>query len=236
MVASIDLHILPKVDDEPACRRMAELLKVAGYSMIGLTIPSGLMREKTEFLKSIFKDAGIDVALRIDLVSPSRMELLRLLRRFRNSYDVVAVKCVGPRVANVACRDRRVDVVYFDHTSQRVRFSHPLANLLRGALEINLMSSLLTNTRGDVFSAVRKECSVAREHKVKLVLSSGSNHPNMIRSPSQLSALGRTLGLSDKQSFDGVGSTPFAIIHRNSIRRSPTFIEEGVRVVAPPAV
>lgn len=210
---------------------MADLLKLAGYSTIGLTIPTGLMKERIAFLKNIFKEASIEAALRIDLASASRMELLRLLRRFRNSYDVIAVKCVNPRVANVACRDRRVDVVFFDARNQSVRFSHPLANLLRGALEINLISALLTEARGNAFQTIQKLCSIAREHKVKVVLSSGSSHPNMVRSPHQLAALARTMGLSEAQSLTGVSSTPLSIIERNSIRRSPEFIEEGVRVV-----
>ncbi len=215
---------------------MADLLKLAGYSTIGLTIPTGLMKDRIAFLKNIFREAGIEAALRIDLASASRMELLRLLRRFRNSYDVIAVKCANPRVANVACRDRRVDVVFFDARNQSVRFSHPLANLLRGALEINLISALLTEARGNAFQTIQKLCSIAREHKVKVVLSSGSNHPNMVRSPHQLAALGRTMGLSEAQSLTGVSSTPLSIIERSSIRRSPQFIEEGVRVVVPKAV
>ncbi len=215
---------------------MADLLKLAGYSTIGLTIPTGLMKERIAFLKNIFREAGIEAALRIDLASASRMELLRLLRRFRNSYDVIAVKCVNPRVANVACRDRRVDVVFFDARNQSVRFSHPLANLLRGALEINLISALLTEAPGNAFPTIQKLCSIAREHKVKVVLSSGSNHPNMVRSPHQLAALARTMGLSEEQSLTGISSTPLSIIERNSIRRSPEFIEEGVRIVVPRAV
>ncbi len=215
---------------------MADLLKLAGYSTIGLTIPTGLMKDRIALLKNIFKEAGIEAALRVDLASASRMELLRLLRRFRNSYDVVAVKCVNPRVANVACRDRRVDVVYFDARNQSVRFSHPLANLLRGALEINLISTLLPEVRGDAFQTIQKACSIAREHKVKVVLSTGSSHPEMIRSPLQLAALGRTMGLSEEQSLGGVSSTPLSIIVYNSIRRSAQFIEEGVQVVVPRAV
>jgi RNase P/RNase MRP subunit p30 len=212
---------------------MAELLKIAGYSTIGLTIPAGLMKDRVRILNGIFSSAGIEVALRVDLAATSRMELLRLLRRLRNSYDIVAAKCVNPRVANVACRDRRVDVVFFDPRTHGVRFSHPLANLLRGSLEINLVSTLLTDVRREVLQFVRKQCSVAREHKVKIVLSSGISHPNMVRSPLQLAALARTLGLSETQSLNAVSLTPQSIIERNSIRRSEEFVEDGVQVASP---
>lgn len=226
----MDLHIIPQVDNEATCRRIAELLKLAGYSIVGLTIPTGLMQEKVTSLRGIFKKAGLETALRVDLASASRMELLRLLRRFRNVYDVVAVKCLNPRVATVACRDRRVDIVFFDPRNHNMRFSHPLANLLRGALEINLASALLREAGSDTFSAIRKQSSIAFEHRVKVVLSSGGSNPEMVRSPHQVSALARAMGLSESQSFAGVSSTPLSIIERNTIRKSPQFIEEGVRI------
>jgi RNase P/RNase MRP subunit p30 len=163
------------------------------------------------------------------------MELLRLLRRFRNSYDIIGVKCVNPGVATVACRDRRVDVVFFDPRNRKVRFNHSLANLIRGAFEINLLSTLLNETNGDIFSTISKQAVIAREHKVKVILSSGSNAPGMIRSPSQIAALGSTIGLSDEQSIEGVSETPRSIITRNSILRSPEYVEEGVRVILPKA-
>lgn len=191
------------------------------------------MRDRIAFLKSVFQEVGVDVVLRIDLASTSRVELLRVLRRYRNSYDVVAVKCVNPRVATVACRDRRVDIVFFDPETRNIRFTHPLANLLRGFLELNLVSALLRDTKGEVFLGIMKQAAVAREHNVRVVLSSGSKRPEMVRSPSQTAALACAMGLSQHESFEGISSKPLSLISRNSIRRSPQFIEEGVRLVLP---
>ena len=231
MAKFVDLHVAPRLDDDKECRRMAELLRIAGYSQVGLTIPSGLLRERIRLLKDIFHEIGIDVALRIDLNSGSRMELLRLLRRFRSSYDIVAVRCANARVATVACRDSRVDVVYFDPWNRNFRLNHALANLLRGALEFNLTSTLLKDHGEPVYSAFMKQSAIAKEHRIKVVLSSGSTTPEMVRSPSQITALARTIGLSEQQSLAGVSQTPMSIIQRNAGRRSAGFIEEGVRVV-----
>lgn len=85
------------MEDENSCKQMAKLIRIAGYSAVGLTIPTGLMRDRIELVKTVFKDAGLETTLRIDLTASSRMDLLRLLRRFRNSYDVIAVKCVNQR-------------------------------------------------------------------------------------------------------------------------------------------
>ncbi len=212
---------------------MAELLRLAGYSTVALTVPTGLLHERVSFLRRIFQQVGIETALRIDLTAGSRADLLRLLRRFRNSYDIVAVKCTNPNVATVACRDRRVDVVFFDPHNQKVRFNHSLANLLRGGLEFNLLSTLLRETNAEVFSRAAREAAVAREHKVKVVLSSGCASPEMVRTPTQIAAVGSAIGLSEEQSLHGVSEIPLAMIMRNSSRRSREYIEEGVRVVLP---
>jgi RNase P/RNase MRP subunit p30 len=225
--------VVPRVEEETAWIRIAELIRFAGYSAVGLAVPTGLMRDKIAVLKAAFETAGLETALRVDLTAGSRIELLRLLRRFRNSYDVVAVKCVNQRVATVACRDRRVDIITFDPARKGVRFTHPLANLLRGAIEFSLVSSLFKETRREVFAGIAKQCSIAHEHRVKVVVSSGCSHAGQVRSPLQLAALASVMGLSEDQSYAGVSSVPLSIIERNLAHRSPEYVENGVRVVLP---
>jgi RNase P/RNase MRP subunit p30 len=210
---------------------MAQILKTAGYSTAGLTLPTGLLPERANSIRQTFQDQGIETALRIDLGSPSRTELLRSLRRFRNAYDVVGVKCVNARVATVASRDRRVDVVFFDPVMHNVRFNHSLARLLHGALEINLIASLLTPTDASVLSRLRRTIAVAQEHNVRVVLSSGARKAEMVRTPLQLSAIASTLSLSEAASVAGVSSVPSSIIAENVKKRKPEYVEEGVKII-----
>ena len=212
---------------------MAQTLRTAGYSTIGLTIPTGLLPERVKSMRKTFEDHGVATALRIDLGSASRTELLRSLRRFRNAYDVVGVKCVNARVATVASRDRRVDVVFFDPVMQNVRFNHSLARLLHGAFEVNLIASLLTLTDIGILFRLRRAITVAQEHKVKVVLSSGARNAEMVRAPLQLSAIASTLGLSETASVAGVSSIPLSIIAQNVKKRKPECVEEGVKIIVP---
>jgi len=212
---------------------MAQTLRTAGYSTIGLTIPTGLLPERVKSMRKTFEDRGVATALRIDLGSASRTELLRSLRRFRNAYDVVGVKCVNARVATVASRDRRVDVVFFDPVMQNVRFNHSLARLLHGAFEVNLIGSLLTLTDIGILFRLRRAIAVAQEHKVKVVLSSGARNAEMVRAPLQLSAIASTLGLSETASVAGVSSIPLSIIAENVKKRKPECVEEGVKIIVP---
>ena len=224
----IDLHVIPRVDDEISCRQTGQLLRDAGYGAVALTVPTGVMKERLRLLRSMFLDSNIEVFFRVDLNCSSRQELLKLLRRFRSSYDVVSVNCSNHALALVAARDRRVDVIFFDPSKRNVWFDHSIANVLRAALEFNL-STMLTE-RGPIQKSM-KEINIAKEHKVKIVLSSGSTSPLMIRTPSQLSAIGTILGLSKDQARDGAMKLPWLIVKQNVERRSHKYVEEGVSIV-----
>ena len=203
---------------------------MAGYRSVALTIPTAILNEYSKTLTQCFVKVGLETVSRIDLTCSNRYELLKLLRRFRNQYDLVSVKCTNQNVAAIACRDRRVDIVFFDPNNRNMKFTHTLAKLLNGALELNL-SFLLNRESGDVLNKAMRHMAVAREHRVKVVLSSGCTSPKMVRSPMQIRAVGVTLGLSEAQSAEAISSVPSSIIESNLQRRSPLYIEEGVRLI-----
>jgi RNase P/RNase MRP subunit p30 len=225
--------VLPRVEDENSSRTLSEVLTVAGYTNVGLTLPTGLMRDRVKKLSCIFREQGIETALRADLTSTNRADLLRLLRRFRSSYDIISVKCMNANVATVACRDRRVDVIFFDSVNPRVRFNHSFANVLRGTFELNLSSIFTAKNQDLVLSRIAKEASVARQHGTSVVLSSGCTSPSMVRSPSQVASIASMLGLSAEQSRLGSTVVPYSIIEHNIFRRSSEYVEEGVRIILP---
>ena len=226
-----DLHILPHPEDPNLSQRIAKTLRIAGFSTVGLTIPTGLFHDRVAALRNVFRDNDMDVALRLDLTSRSREELLRSLRRFRNGYDIIAVKSSSTRVAHVACRDRRVDLVFFDHGNPNVKFTHALANILQGALEVNIVSAVLGNIGLNGHASTSKQLSIANEHRLKVVLSSGADRSELIRSPIQVAALASTLGLADKTAIEAVSSTPLSIVECNVRKRSPAHVEDGVQIV-----
>jgi RNase P/RNase MRP subunit p30 len=122
-------------------------------------------------------------------------------------------------------------MVFFDGASRNLRFSHTFARLLRGAIELNLVSDLINRDDGWAFTRVRKAIRIASEHHAKIVLSSGARSFEMIRSPFQLSALAITLGLNTEESIRAVSSTPSAIVAANRTKRASEYVEEGVKIV-----
>jgi RNase P/RNase MRP subunit p30 len=211
------------------------VLRLAGYSAVGLTMPTGLIPDRARSIHHVFNQSGLETASRIDLTASSRVELLKLLRRFRNSCDIIGVKCMNQAAATVACRDRRVDVVFFDPANRRTRFNHSLANLLSGAVEFNLSTLLASDVTPDVLLRLAKEMGIAQLHDTRIVISSGATLPDVVRGPHQMAAIAYALGLSKERCLNAVSKTPSSIISNNLEKRSKNYVEEGVRVVLPKA-
>jgi len=229
MPSFVDLHVLPHVDDIKSCRQIAQTLALAGYSMIGLTVPTGLFHDRLAEVRRTFSDYDVETVTRVDFASRSRGELLRSLRKFRTVFDIVAVKCLNDHVAHVACRDRRVDLVFFELENPKVRLTHAMANMLRGCIELNMAPVILRT--GAVYGTVSRQFVLAKEHSVKVVLSSGLDRAELVRSPIQMVALAATLGLPRIEAVKGITSIPMSAVETNLKKRSPDYIEEGVRVV-----
>jgi ribonuclease P/MRP protein subunit RPP1 len=230
LVEFLDLHIIPRVDDEPSCTRTAQLLALSGYNAVGLTVPTGLLRDRLDILRDCFQDSGVEVFLRVDLTCAKREELLKLLRRFRPTFDIIGVKCTNHRLALVAARDRRVDLIFFDSATRHVWFDDAIANVSNATLELNL-STLFEMANHLILTKLMKDVRIARRHNVDMVLSSGATSPLLVRTPIQLAAIAEILGLSKQQAINGVSTIPSHLLNANVERRSRNYVEEGVKTI-----
>ena len=223
----VDLHVIPRIEDEDSWRHTAQLLGIAGYSAVALTVPTGLMDDRLRSLRRSFADAGLEVFLRADFACSGRHDLLKLLRRFRRLFDIISVKCLNHAVALVAARDRRVDVIFFDLPQRNAWFDHSIANVCRAAFEFNLRPLI---EDASLLSIAMRQVRIAEEHKVNIVMSSGCTSPAFVRAPAQLSAVGSMLGLDRHRVRETVSLIPWSILEKNVERMSNEHVEDGVRV------
>ena len=230
LVEYLDLHVIPKVDDKSSCTHTAQLLASSGYKAIGLTVPTGLMKDRLDTVHDCFHDSGVEVFLRADLTCSKREELLKLLRRFRPTFDIIAVRCTNHNLALVAARDRRVDLIFFDSAKRNVWFDNSIANVSNAALELNT-STLFEMGNHLILSKLMKDVNIARRRKVKIVLSSGCTSPLLVRAPIQQVAIAEILGLSRQEAINSVSAIPSLIVNVNVERRSRSYVEEGVKVI-----
>jgi len=225
-----DLHMCPSLDDAANARSMADVLIGLEIAVVGLVVPPDRLTSTPPAMNS-FRDAGLDVAKRLNLNPRSREELLRSLRRFRTKYEIVAVNCRAQSVSRVAVRDRRVDIVQFPKQGPGSSFRRNLASTCRAALEFN-MSELTQGPGYEVrLGRLRREIEIAAEASTSVIGSSNASNPFELRSPRDMAAVLHMLGFSLEAALEGVSEIPLAIVKQNRLRTEEPQLEEGVRIV-----
>lgn len=225
-----DLHLSPSLDDIANARSMADIFSELDTRVVGLVVPPDRLTPMPPAVDA-FREAGLDVAKRLNLKPRSREELLRSLRRFRNKYEIVAVDCSTQTVSRVAVRDRRVDIVQFPKQGPGSGFRRNLASTCRAALEFNM--SDLSHTPG--FEArlhrLRREIEIAAETSTSVIGSTNASNPFELRAPRDVAAVLHTLGLSLDAALRGISEIPLEIVRKNRLRMEEPELEEGVKIV-----
>jgi len=213
--------------------KIVSLVAKLGFKLIGLVIPPRIDEKELAFNKKIFLDAGIDVALRINLLPKSRNELLNYLRKFRNKVEIISVICMNSKIVPVAVRDGRVDLVLFNPSNFKVRFKETTANICNAAYEINLswLLKLQQTLRIKAIKKLAKEVLIAKENNVKIVISSGAEDIFFLRAPREMASFLTILGLSEKDALNAVSNVPFSIVKENRFKLSQSFIAKGIKLI-----
>jgi len=225
-----DLHLSPSLDDIANARSMADILSELDARVIGLAVSPDRLTPAPPVVNA-FREAGLDVAKRLNLKPRSREELLRSLRRFRSKYEIVAVDCSTQPVSRVAVRDRRVDIVQFPKQGPGSGFRRNLASTCRAALEFNM--SDLSHTPG--FEArlhrLRREIEIAAETSTPVIGSTNASNPFELRAPRDVAAVLHALGLPLDAALRGISDIPLEIVRKNRLRMEEPELEEGVKIV-----
>ncbi|MEM2897406.1 MAG: RNase P subunit p30 family protein [Candidatus Bathyarchaeia archaeon] len=229
--ADLFLNVLRQ--DEPKKLKIANLVSELGFKLVGLIVPPRMSEEELVFNKKFFLDAGIDVALRINLLPRSKSELLSYLRKFRDKAEIISVMCIDRKIVSTAVRDRRIDLVLFDPSNSNTKFKKSTANVCNAAYEINLswILKLPQPSRINAIKKLAKEVLIARENDVKIVVSSGANDIFFLRAPREMAAFLETLGLKQEEALNAVSKIPFSIVKNNRFKLSSSFIAEGIKLI-----
>jgi len=232
-----DLHLKPSLGDMEHAKRMISRASELGYSLIAMPLPPSSYKNYAVQLHSLCKEQGLDFASRLDLKPKTAGELIRFLRKFRRSFEIIAVVCSSKAVARQAAKDRRVDFLNFTEVDFHRRFfdkaEAELASKSLAALEID-MKPLITlegPERVRLLSALRREVDTAKDFHVPIVVSSGAKEEMNMRKPLELAALTTLFDLDKPSAIDAVSKNPLAIVKRNREKLSPEFIAPGIRLI-----
>jgi len=233
----VDLHLQPSFKELDQVKRMISRSSELGYSLVGIPLPPNATPDKVRQLQGICKEAGIDLATRLDLTSKTPHQLLHELRHFRRRFEVISVVCTSKAVARQAAKDRRVDLLSFPLTSSRRRFfdraEAELASQALSSLEVDvaLLLSLTGFSKIRLLSTLRKEVAIAKKFGVPVAISSGATNMHLMRGPYDCAALASLFGTTVPFALGALSETPLAIVERNREKLSPDFLAPGIRLV-----
>jgi RNase P/RNase MRP subunit p30 len=208
-----------------------------GYRLIAVTFPPNSTEEEIRQLRSISKEAEIDMVSRVDLKPRTPNELIYSLRKLRRKFEIIAVVCESKNVARQAAKDRRVDLLNFSSLDFRWRFfdraEAELASNGLACFEIDMkpLLSLEGSVRVRFLSNLRREASIAKEFHVPIVVSSGVSDAMLLRRPKELAALASLFDLGETSAIEAVSKNPVVIVRRNRDKLSSRFVAPGIRVI-----
>jgi len=233
----VDLHLCPNLKDFGYVSRMISKASRLGYRLIAITVPSNFTEEEFRRLRSINKEAKIDLASRVDLKPRTPRELLHSLRKLRRRFEIIAVVCESKSVARQAAKDRRVDLLNFPSLDFYRRFfdnaEAELASKGLAFLEIDMRPLLVLEglTRARFLSNLRREVAIAQDFRVPIVVSSGVSDVMLMRKARELAALASLFDLNEAIAVEAVSRNPLAIVRRNRQKLSSRFVAPGIRVI-----
>jgi len=231
-----DLHLRVPINDMNQTRRMIAKSSELGYSQIAVPLPSGIKQDVIDQLRRVSEEFSVDFVTRLDLAPKSVNELLGSLRRFRRRFEVVSVLCGSKSLARQAAKDRRVDLLSFP-TESRKRFfdwaEAELASKSSATLEIEMSQIMCLEgfLRVNFLSCLRREVARAKSFGVPVVISSGATEVLLLRKPQDWASLTFLFDMNASLALEALSRNPFAIVERNRVKQSPSYVVPGVRII-----
>ena len=190
-----------------------------------------------EKIKTIVKEnfKNFNLIFGVEIKTEKISDLKTAVKELRPIVDVILVNTNDSAVARIAARDSRVDILAQDNLRKEkldpVLFK--LAAKSNICFEINLRSLLQTQgiSRIQLLKLIHQEIQYVRRFQVKTIITSGAYSWLDLRTPREVIALAKCLGLTKEEALSAISTIPYDIISSNRKRREPGFIAEGVRVV-----
>ena len=232
-----DLNLRPVLQQEGQSYELISEASALGFKLAAVSLPTQVNRETVARIREDCRIRGLDFATRIDLKPRSSPELLKLLRKYRRRFEILAVDCSMKSVARTAARDQRVDLLSFPSLDTRFRFfdqaEAKLASQSTSALEVEIamILSVSGSYRARLLSSLRKETKIAQKFGVPIILSSGASDSYLMRGPQDLACLASLFGMSKESGLAAVSVSPWTLVERNRKKLRSDYVARGIRIV-----
>lgn len=169
----------------------------------------------------------------VEVVPANANELRRLVEKYRNRVEVLAVHGGDEAVNRAACEDGRADVLTHPHDGGKTSgINHIIARLAADkqvAIEFSLfpLIHIRGGTRVRTLSSYRSNFALVRKYGAPYVITSGAMSHYDLRDARSMIAIARLFGLNEAEAIKGLTYYPEQIIRRSS----PGYVMDGVEII-----
>lgn len=231
----IDLGIDSRIQGLGGLEEMIEIGCSMDFAVLGVKTDPQVGSQGIQLLRRLSQKYGVDLVPRVDLMPRSRTHLLRDLGKFRDIFEVIAVRAASEHLYKLAVQDDRVDLISLASRASAQAFSPSAARLIAPngkGVEIELSSLILSKgqNRVDLLHEMSRRISLGRRFKANLIISSGAVNKYLIRSPFDLASMACLISMEFTEALDCLSTIPETIVDRNQVRLGPRYISPGVEL------
>ena len=223
-----EYHVHPEIDLEG----MVEILRKLGWSGACFVCESfEMIRETRKKLENI--ETNLDIAFGYKIKTEKTNNIPKLARKFRKRVELILVHGGDIEINRKACETPEVDILAHPELGRNDSgLDYVMAKFAKEnhvAIEFNFRSLLMSykKSRSDVFARMLENAKLVKKYKTPFVITSGALEPWDARSPSEMTAFGKILGLNPR---DIKANLSGARIEENRKRLSGKWVMPGVEV------
>ncbi len=213
-----DFYTHPAPGNRESVALMAAVAKRYGYSGIAVTNPTVNNLDMAPGNFSIFPAFEI----------PNKRAKLRdEIKKHKEDTSILIVKGTDEYLTREAVETEGLDILL-----QPQKFNNVLAKIASdNSVTLGFNIGSIIHMRGEArireLVLMRNNLKHARKYDIRMILTGDPDSYYDIRSPREMAALSYLIGMTEKEAFDAMSTTPLGILKR----KCPDYVQEGIEIV-----
>ena len=237
-------HSVHSEDMKETVKETIELAEHLGWTGICIVKYLDKISDFKEFFESISgleSEIRILIGAEIDTKNPG--DIQKKARNALKYADIILIHGGNDQINRAASECHEVDVLCHPEMDAKKDFIHQknsgidqiITKLMAEryiALELNFSEILDSHgvVRSQILGRMRQNVMLARKYNTPMIITSGARDKWDLRSPRELMAIGRMLGMTESEARSAVEEIPLKIIQKSEDRKNPNVIMKGLEV------
>ncbi|NJD76058.1 MAG: hypothetical protein FIB08_03035 [Candidatus Methanoperedens sp.] len=202
---------------------MAAVAKKYGYSGIAVTNPTA----NDQDIVDIADKTGDFSIFQVFEIPAKRAKLRDEIKKHKEDAGILIVKGADEYLTREAVETEGLDILL-----QPQKFNNVLAKIASdNSVTLGFNIGSIIHTRGEArvreLVLMRANLKHARKYGIQMILTCDSHSHYDIRSPREMAALSGLIGMTEKEAFDAMSTTPLGILRK----KSPDYVQEGIEIL-----